>query len=87
MQWKQNIELHLVGEGEADCLPPLDGDGDDQEDRGREGEVTSALQDGKQEAQRVNLGAIIIGLLGQFWVNHMNVLCQICMKARQYYQF
>ena len=38
--------------------------------------MTRALQDGEQEAQRVNLGAIIIGLLGQFWVNHMYVLCR-----------
>ena len=42
--------MHLIWEGEADGLPPLYGDGDDQEDRGREGEVARALQDGEQEA-------------------------------------
>ena len=52
-------EGHLVGEGEADRMPPLDGDGDDQEDGGGEGEVARALQDGEQEADVVNLGSII----------------------------
>ena len=48
--------VYLVGEGEADGLPSLNGDGDDQEDGGGEGEVTRALQDGEQEAEVVNLG-------------------------------
>ena len=56
---KGKYEGHLVGEWEADRLPPLDGDGDDQEDGGGEGEVTRALQDGKHEADVVNLGSII----------------------------
>ena len=50
---------YLVGEGEADGLPPLDGDGDDQEDGGGEGKVTRALQDGEHEADGVKLGSII----------------------------
>ncbi len=48
--------VYLVGEGEADGLPSLNGDRDDQEDGGGEGEVTGALQNGEQEAQVVNLG-------------------------------
>ena len=40
-------------------MPPLNGDGDDQEDGGGEGEVTGALQDGEQEADGVKLGSII----------------------------
>ena len=50
---------YLIGEGEADGLPPLDGDGDDQEDGGGEGKVTRALKDGEQEADGVKLGLII----------------------------
>ena len=40
-------------------MPPLDGDGDDQEDGGGEGKVTRALKDGEHEADGVKLGSII----------------------------
>ena len=33
--------------GKADSLPPLNSDGDDQEDAGRQGEVTAALKEGE----------------------------------------
>ena len=53
---KAHLKENLIWEWEADRLPPLNGDGDDEEDGGGEGEVAGALQDREQEAEEVDLG-------------------------------
>ena len=65
---------YLVGEGEADSLPPLDGDRDDQEDGGGEGKVTRALQDGEQEAEGLNLGSITVIRTSRYQPNSESIV-------------
>ena len=55
---------NLVCPREADGLPALDGDGDDEEDAGREGEVDAALQYGSDVLQRAELQSQVTGCWG-----------------------
>ena len=50
----------LVCEGEADSLPSLDSDGDNEEDGGRQGKVTRTLQNGKHEPDVLHITVLFI---------------------------
>ena len=45
----------------ADSLPSLNSDGDDQEDAGREGEVTTALKEGEDKVDETIIKAKVKG--------------------------
>ena len=47
--------------GKADSLPPLNSDSDDQEDTGRQGEVTAALKEGENEGDEAVVEAEVKG--------------------------
>ena len=50
----------LVCEGEADSLPSLDSDGDNEEDGGRQGKVARTLQNGKHEPDVLHITVLFI---------------------------
>ena len=55
------IKPDLVEVRIADSLPSLYSDGDDEEDAGREGEVTTALKEGKDKVDEAVIKAKVKG--------------------------